>query len=744
MWNGKHSSLGWFTAWRDSPVFADAVSKVRACALAGNREHRPTHSSGKPSFLVKQSVGTNLSHSVVACEHDINQHLFDALSRAHPFDKPDKALPPDLDAAINKVCDDPEGITDWRADQFELLSSASLQVQELTLALQAKQRQHVRHIAGHVDLGLMAVLVDALEWPDIDLVRNFIFGFHIVGDIPDSGLFVHIPSEKRNPAFSQVQGSAFYDAIESGAQWTSRLRDEAAAKFAAKGASDEDKELWLKTMEEVSKELMLGPFTRTQLDDKFGYGNWRPIPRFGVWQKGKLRGCDDARRSGHNLATCMEEALACDTSDFPIRVARQFIRKLGLVKILLGTEDMASAYRKVPCADPNLNVVSLMDPDSGGLKFFLVPGCNFGLTAAVVAFNRVPEFMVHVARRMLASCVSHFFDDYPVCEPEWSAKSSQLFLGLLHDIIGLPFSLEKHRLADDTADYLGIQNDFSTVHIDGHVQVRMTPSRRETLDAIISKALKDDSLSPAEASSLHGKLQFAMSASFGKIGRSALLLLRDREVSVSTPFSLSKVLRQSLCFLKQLVREVPDFSMCILPKVANPALVWSDAMFTPASEGLALSCKIVFVIYCPERHQYFHSALDVSSRILELYKARKNYIGQAEVLGALAVYLSVEKFEGDLAGLLSGRRVLHFIDNQGALANCISCSSKDDDCAWMVHRLAISTARMACAPWFDYVRSKANIADLPSRWDFELLESMGSTWVATTIPDSNGWSTIYQ
>jgi hypothetical protein len=223
-----------------------------------------------------------------------------------------------------------------------------------------------------------------------------------------------------------------------------------------------------------------------------------------------------------------------------------------------------------------------------------------------------------------------------------------------------------------------------------------------------------------------------------------LLLLRDREVSESTPFSLSKVLRQSLCFLKQLVLEVPDFSMCILPKVANPALVWSDAMFTPASEVLALSCKIGFVIYCPERHRYFHSALDVSSRILALYKARKNYIGQAEVLGALAVYLSVENFEGDLAGLLSGRRVLHFIDNQGALANCISCSSKDDDCAWMVHRLAISTARMACAPWFDYVRSKANIADLPSRWDFELLESMGSTWVATTIPDSNGWSTIYQ
>ena len=127
-----------------------------------------------------------------------------------------------------------------------------------------------------------------------------------------------------------------------------------------------------------------------------------------------------------------------------------------------------------------------------------------------------------------------------------------------------------------------------------------------------------------------------------------------------------------------------------------------------------------------------------------LFKAGKNYIGQAEVLGALAVYLSVEQLTGDLAGMLDGRRVFHFIDNQGALSNCISCSSKDDDCAWMVHKLAISAARMTCSPWFDYVRSKANIADLPSRWDFSLLQSMKAQWIPTVIPDSNAWTGVLE
>ena len=35
---------------------------------------------------------------------------------------------------------------------------------------------------------------------------------------------------------------------------------------------------------------------------------------------------------------------------------------------------LRAAYRKVPCADPNINVVSLMDPETGKLMFFLVPG----------------------------------------------------------------------------------------------------------------------------------------------------------------------------------------------------------------------------------------------------------------------------------------------------------------------------------------------------------------------------------
>jgi len=56
-------------------------------------------------------------------------------------------------------------------------------------------------------------------------------------------------------------------------------------------ASERDA-VWRKTQEEVTKGLMHGPFTREEMDAAYGRGRWRPMQRFGVWQRGKLRACD--------------------------------------------------------------------------------------------------------------------------------------------------------------------------------------------------------------------------------------------------------------------------------------------------------------------------------------------------------------------------------------------------------------------------------------------------------------------
>ena len=84
--------------------------------------------------MIRQSVGKDLSKSEVACEHDINRYLFDAKSRVHPFDKPDKEIPPDLRSAIDLVCEMEGDIIEWRASQIEMLRSVSQQVHDLGVA----------------------------------------------------------------------------------------------------------------------------------------------------------------------------------------------------------------------------------------------------------------------------------------------------------------------------------------------------------------------------------------------------------------------------------------------------------------------------------------------------------------------------------------------------------------------------------------------------------------------------------
>jgi hypothetical protein len=51
--------------------------------------------------------------------------------------------------------------------------------------------------------------------------------------------------------------------------------------------------VWAATVKEKEKGLVQGPFSAAQLDARFGVGKWRAIRRFGVWQKGKCRACDN-------------------------------------------------------------------------------------------------------------------------------------------------------------------------------------------------------------------------------------------------------------------------------------------------------------------------------------------------------------------------------------------------------------------------------------------------------------------
>jgi hypothetical protein len=122
-----------------------------------------------------------------------------------------------------------------------------------------------------------------------------------------------------------------------------------------------------------------------------------------------------------------------------------------------------------------------------------------------------------------------------------------------------------------------------------------------------------------------------------------------------------------------------------------------------------------------------HSSLIISPSLLSQFDDREQYVGQLEVLAAVAAYTS-------RPAQLSGRDVIHYIDNTGAMNGLTKGYSRDDDSARLIHVCHAMMGAIGANVWFEYVASGANIADLPSRGEFELLNEYGSIAFDTIVP----------
>ena len=124
-------------------------------------------------------------------------------------------------------------------------------------------------------------------------------------------------------------------------------------------------------------------------------------------------------------------------------------------------------------------------------------------------------------------------------------------------------------------------------------------------------------------------------------------------------------------------------------------------------------------------------------------RGKKTYIGQHEIAWATAPYVSIPS-------LFTGQDPIHWIDNTSALAGLIKGYAKVVDMARLANGLHAFLLTTECDPYWDYVRSKANVADLPSRPDLrpeldQILHEMGFEpdqiqTVAPRFPPAGQWS----
>ena len=130
--------------------------------------------------------------------------------------------------------------------------------------------------------------------------------------------------------------------------------------------------------------------------------------------------------------------------------------------------------------------------------------------------------------------------------------------------------------------------------------------------------------------------------------------------------------------------------------------------------------------------RWFHIATACPPIILAHFVERATYIGQLELLAAVLPYTSLPE-------LLRGRRVIHWIDNTSALAGLIKGYSSKPDSAFIIHAFHALNVGLRCRVWFEWVASKANIADLPSRGELADLRRRGSIELEPVWPAMDSW-----
>ena len=576
------------------------------------------------------------------------------------------------------------------------------------------------HLVVGTNLAFVAAWCDAARWPDVAFVERWLYGFPIVGDIPDSGLFR--PQEQPPVAPADTFSPS------NNCRWCDEVIRKVAGAATHPSADDHAvlRAVYEQTRKEACKGYIKGPLTRSELNTKFGKNMYRVMVRFGIEQcpdgKKKVRAIDNARTSLTNAVSHTHETIVCITFEVAATVSALVLEectRLGIemLDMAIGFEDLTAAYRFLPNSQINFTVFCVWRFSDGRCQacpvFYYVPGHNFGIASSVLNFNRFPKLMVAMARSLLALPVSQYFDDYFLMNLRCAGGSGQAGLQQLHIHVLRPLDDGKRQSMASKRVGLGVVIDVSRVRAEWAVVVSTKWHRCASILTMLRHARDHNHLPIGIASTIYGKLGFVLTAVYGRVGRAAAQPLMQRVWHDHT-MDFTPALGHMLAFYEALLPYLPPLTIPIYDDGQMPVIIYTDASFHRDEHSNPVSHMGYQIIDPGDTSRNILPATLHRDRPLsmdELFMFSHDSITlimQAEIAGATWVYYSnVER--------LRGRRVIHFIDNTGALSAMIFGYARKIDCARMVNSFHLLLAALQMRVYFEWVPSEANTSDLPSR-----------------------------
>ncbi|CAE8621187.1 unnamed protein product, partial [Polarella glacialis] len=562
---------------------------------------------------------------------------------SHPFTLPPN-LPDDLLFVVQATASQKD-LGARRRRRIRRWRAKSKALEALTHAAWRAMSPRVRAVAGTLNIGLMLYLSVLLAWPDTSYVARLITGFTVVGVIEDAPVF--------RPAVAQTQKIAREELLATSATYIDHLE--------ATMGPNADPEVDWECLRQCEKDLARGGaagFTsRAALDSKYGKGNWRPLPRFVIWQERsmKYRAIDNGRSAGHNSASSTKTRVRTAGHDLVVAVSHA---------VWLLRDQIAEKI-----------------------------GRNVNLEG--------PEFQTAICRQLLSMLCVHYYDDNLTLGLSSERGSGQQTYNDLCGLLGVKLDRTKRTLMNPIFVYTGAVFDFGRLLPESLVKVDAKNGRRESILSLVAEHRRSKWMSSGQASTLRGKCGFLDSQIHGKVLKQCERPLIARQYH-DTVRSLGPVLDSALQFLECVLAKVKARQVQFGPQEAF-TIVYTDAMWEPGQP-----CGLGLVIHSPRRSKPLGLAAIVPDAVVRMLVPKDTQIGQAEVLAALLG-------PHNLPELYRNADILHFVDNQSALSGLIKGVSPKEDTAAILSVYTIMVAQLGSKVWYELCESSANMSHGLSR-----------------------------
>ena len=627
----------------------------------------------------------------------------------HPFHQLSKINKP-LEDLIDLLVQKPTAVRSRRRTFIDRWARRAKELAPEEAKLKAGVSEHRQKILAPKRIRLFKEMLEDIQYDDLGVVQELIDGATLTGDIPVTGVL----DTKLKPARIDIE--QLMDVAE-------QVKQQIKCRTVSSGDEEMDSLLWEKTLEEVKKGHLEGPFEFDSIPK-----NCLASSRFPLMQGGKLRPIDNYSSSLINdTVTVSEKPVTHSIDEIALLITKlsKSARKKGVKELFGKTADLKSAYRQLAISDESLkySYLAVFDPVDKKPKAFRQLAVPFGSTKAVYFFLRVARALWTILVKGALIPTTNYFDDFVLLALSGDRSSCSHAFDEVMNLLGWKLSEDKSTDWSASFEALGVLFEIDQTG-SGVLKVRNTEKRREELTSLIQGFLASGVMTQKEALQLRGRLQFAQAQFFGRLGRRCLNEITRHAYSGRLKLSTSA---------KERLEEFGKFLSSAQPRLVGQVscrtfMILTDAAFEKETRTGGLGG--VLLTGSGSALSYFMPISDQQADALTAQE-EQTIIYELEMFGVLVgLKLLVEKTTAfaeaySQAGATAGTGVTCYIDNDAARHAFISGTAKKGVAGILIDEVNFLEYVHGVLPWYARVASPANLADEPSRMKLDLVRKLG-------------------